>query len=1110
MGLNCLDAIGQSRIAGLDRFMKHHLSQLALILLLPAWALANPFIVKNCKPVAEIIIAEDAKRTTRLAAMELQETLEKISGAKLPVKTAPDKGVAIYVGESGFTQKLGVRADGLEHGAYRIQSGEGWLALLGTDTEFEPIEPWAKSNRDVVVNLQRRWEEASGLPYGVTNRSLYHNSRRMPEEWAKEEGENFWAYDERGSYNAVCGFLRSLGVRWYAPGPLGEVLPKLDSIPLPKVNEVTKPDFAFRQFYVRIRGTDEEVTRWILRLGLRHEYGFMLAHGMDHMTRPDHLKAKHPEWFALYGGKRDTDTRQKLNHLCYSNPELFEETVKWARALFDVYDFPAASIMPPDAYGSICQCPLCEGKDDESRGSRGKLSNHVFDFANRVAREVGKTHPDKVITCCAYGANTLPPTNIDKLEPNLQVLVVGGRRPKANLPDQLEYARKLREGWRKKTDRPLMIFENYPFTHRGLYLPIFVARTIGDTINATKGISRGEDIWTSIPRWHDAPGMAFDAFQIYFTARMWWGGKEADAGKMLEEHCRLYYGAEAGPGMLKFFDYCEANFQAMEKELKPVETALALFDQAKSAAPVGSVYARRIALIDKFLEKLRSKANQLAQGRGPVAAVRMVWDPREDIVIDGKFDDEYWVRHHNWSVARLCELQTGDKPVYGTTVMSAWHRGNLYFAIRCDERPGGKLNIGTRKNHEEAIFRGDCIEIELATEAHSYYQIAVNPAGALCDLDRATGRGWDWNSQAEVATQVAEDHWTVEIRIPVTEDDSDPLHFVVGRKPSQSLPWFFNVCRQRIRENGSEYSAVSPTGEMSFHKPLKFGYFYHGKHHIFDVDKTVTDFHIEYRAAAQLRSQGKYAQAQAAFAALANHEETNDYQISRTLAQAAACARQKKDYQTAAEYADRIPDMRIGATGKMENWAAEKKWPTLLQEFAYSDLKDWPFTLIGRAATLRGRAHYAGKSGGKAEADFKLALNYTTDPLSRLALFNAQARNFETVLNDENRALSAYRQVTGSTSHKNHSEFFYAVMGAARILAKQKKFEDALAIHDLVAKENLRGSWFGTMMSARAETLASAGLKDEAAMMYRAVLKDPSTHAALRKKAETAIGQLDQ
>ena len=74
-------------------------------------------------------------------------------------------------------------------------------------------------------------------------------------------------------------------------------------------------------------------------------------------------------------------------------------------------------------------------------------------------------------------------------------------------------------------------------------------------------------------------------------------------------------------------------------------------------------------------------------------------------------------------------------------------------------------------------------EILLDTESHSYYQIVVNPSGALVDLDRGAGRdAWfDWDSQAEVATQEADGCWTVEIRIPVVQDETDPLHPVNGR-----------------------------------------------------------------------------------------------------------------------------------------------------------------------------------------------------------------------------------------------------------------------------------------------------------------------------------------
>lgn len=1073
---------------------------LSILIVLSAFlatsAKAESFLVEKGKANAVIVIAGEAPRSTRLAAAELQETIEKISGAKLPVESKPGEGISIFVGESEHTKKLGVTAKGLEHGAYQIKSGDNWLALLGDDTDFVPAEPWAKNNGGR-SKLQARWQEASGLPYGVPNGGMYKERERMPKELAKEEGEYFWAFDERGSYNAVCGFLRSLGARWYLPGELGEVLPKMDSIPLPEIDETVKPDFEIRQFSVRFGTANDEVTRWAMRLGIRNVPDLMIAHGMHTMTHPEELKSKHPDWFALYGDKRDTETGKRLNHLCYSNPELFKETVKWAQAQFDVYGYEGVSIMPPDAYGSICQCDLCEGKQIDEMGARGKLSNHVWDYANRVAKEVAKTHPDKLIVCCAYGANTRPPTNIDKLEPNVQVVIVGGRRPRNSLPEQQEEVRELREGWIAKSSRPIMIFENYPFTGRGTYLPGFVARTNGKSINATKGKSRGEDIWLSFPRYHDDPNIGFDHFQIYFTARMWWGGKEADAGELLKEYCDLAYGP-AGPKMAKFFDFCEANYQAMEDDLEPTETALAMFEQAKSSVASDSVHAKRLGLIDNFLEALRSKAGQLAQGRGPVAKMRTVggWDPRVPIVIDGKLDDEYWIRHKDWSVAPLRELQTGGRPIFGSSVMAGWDRSgqNLYLAIRCEERPGEELNVTATKHDDEAIWYGDVVEILLDTDSHSYYQIAVNPAGALADLDRGAGKSsrFRWESQAEVATHVADDHWIVEIRIPVTDDENDPLNHVIGRKPSESLPWHINVCRQRARKSGTELSAISPTGKAGFHEPLKFAHFHDGGSHAFDVDETVTDFLIEFTAAAKLQRGRKYAEAQAAFTALADYPKATDLQKSRALTAAATCARSLRNYEEASKLAALIPLETIAKTSQMENLLAQRNWNDIVEQFADEDLQQWPFTQVGTAAFARGRAHYGVKNGEKAEADFQLALDFTSDIRTRTSLLGAIARNREIVLKDDDLALETYRRIAASKTNTGGADYFSGLQGAARLLTRQGKFDEALKILDQVDANKMGGTWTGSMLMSRASTLQAAGRKEEAIKVYHAVLENKS------------------
>jgi tetratricopeptide (TPR) repeat protein len=1082
---------------------------------------AAPLLVENGEARAEIVIAETPKRSARLAAADLQLYLKKISGARLPIvfHPSPEVPVRIFVGESSHAAELGVTPEGLAAGAYRMISGEKWLALIGDDTDFVPVEPWARNNSDRVSGkLQAEWEKLAGYPWGVPNGGMYkHRQRLAPDlglpdgvEPAGDEVFEIWNFDERGSYNAVCGFLRELGVRWYLPGEIGEVVPAMKSIPLPKVDKIVEPDFPVRQFNVRWSTANDETMFWMMRLGIRQPYGLMIAHGMDNMTHTDTILTRHPDWFALYGGKRDNTTGERLNHLCYSNRELFDHTVRWARAQFDIYDYTSVSIMPPDAYIAICQCDLCEGKDVPEMGSRGKLSNHVWDFVNRVAVEVGKTHPDKKILCCAYGANTNPPTNITKLEPNVQVMIVGGRRPRNTLPEQREEIQKLRAGWLTKTDNPLMVFENYPFTDRGWYLPAFTAKAIGDSINATKEISSGEDIWLSMSHDFDTEGIGFNHFQVYFTARMYWGGKEQDPVAMLDEYCRLFYGP-ASSEMKAFFEYCEPNWQSMETEVEPVTRALELFSAAKSKVSEDSVYGKRMALIDDFLEDLRSKSELLSQKRGPVSKLRTVWEPKEPIVIDGKLDESYWREVPASSTGRLRELETGRIPTFGTQIMAAWDRSgsNLYLAIRCEENPGEELNIATTEKEDPSIWYGDAIEIHLDTDAHRYYQIAVNPAGALVDLDRGADRNswFRWESQAEVATQVADDHWTVEIRIPVTEDENDPLNQVVGRKPSQSLPWHFNICRQRIRENGSEHSAFSPTGTAGFHEPMKFAQFYDGRSHAFDVDPTVSDYLIERSKADALQRGRNTREALEAWVALSRTEGLTDLQRSDALSQAVLCARQVKDEAQANELAGQIPVESIRKTAQMENLFASRKWEELLEQFGAEDIASWPFPQIAAGAYARGRAAYAAKKGEQAEADFLLALPYVADPRVRLGLLRSIAHNREMVLGDDPGALEFYRRITEG-NQGGGADYYYGLEGAARILTRQQDYDGALAVFDRVDFGKTQGSWRSSLRLSRADVLAAAGKAVEARKDLEAILADNQAQPSVKARASTALEEL--
>lgn len=1044
---------------------------LLLTLLFPAFAGADSFLVENGESRAEIIIAESPARSTRLAAADLQTYVAKISGERLPIKTKPsaDVPVQIYVGESPHAVKLGVTSEGLKHGAYRIVSGDNWLALIGDDSDFEPVHPFARNNGDK-PRAQAEWEKIIGAPFGMPSRNLYKNRLRLPGETGKPDGAvtdkketlEIWGLDERGSFNAVCGYLRKLGARWYLPGDLGEVMPKMKSIPLPQIDETVTPDFPLRQFNFRFSTAGYHTSMWAMRLGTRNDERLNIAHGMSGMTNNEKVFAEHPEWFALYGGKRDFKPGSSKIQLCYSNEGLFKETLFYVRALVDNYHFKCVSLMPPDGYTAICQCEKCRGKDSPDRHERGKLSNHIWDFTNRVAKEIAKTHPEAKVLNGGYGVYTLPPENIKKLEPNVLVCIVGGRRPinKAGYKGEGEVAPKnLRAAWSKKTDNPIIFFENFPFTGRGWYLPSFAPKALTETVNATKGISMGEDIWLSAGGDFDTTGIGFNHFMVYFTARMYWGGKEANGDAMFREYCRLFYGP-AEKQMHAFFTYCEENWKAMEKDKAIADKALELFAQAQSKAEPESSYGKRLNLIDDFLKGLRMKTKQLGQKRGPVPKVRLLGDAT-GILIDGKLEDVYWQKCPVASQGKLVELQTGHIPTFGTTFKSGWLDNSVYFAIRCDELLGEKpVNAATRDD-DMALWRGDAIEIEIATETHSYYQIAISPDGKIVDLDREGSKSLRWSSKAEFATRVENDHWTVEIRIPVTQDENDPYHQVIGRKPTQSLPWHINICRQRIREDGQELSALSPTGTKKFHVPMKFAQFYAGKSHTFESNPEVTDFAIGYRSAVRERKAD-------AFLALAEIEKINDFQKSAALEQAAFLSRKE-----AGPIVEQIPLESVKKTAQMQHLLIQGKAPEVISQFANEDITQWPFWKRGDGYRNRGRAYYVTKDGAKAETDLSKALPWTSDRKDRDATLLMLAQNRECNLGDYARAYEAFDTIVSGRERIGGSEQFSAIQGIARIQTKRDQFKDALKTLDRANPNKLQGTWKKNILKSIQEVNAA-------------------------------------
>ena len=110
-------------------------------------------LVKDGKPQATIVIAKDPSKTMLFAVQELNEHLELVAGAKLPVvdDTAEVKGRRVLVGESAATRALGINTADFKHQEYLVRATDDTLVLLGkkevAETPAELFVPgkWGKA-----------------------------------------------------------------------------------------------------------------------------------------------------------------------------------------------------------------------------------------------------------------------------------------------------------------------------------------------------------------------------------------------------------------------------------------------------------------------------------------------------------------------------------------------------------------------------------------------------------------------------------------------------------------------------------------------------------------------------------------------------------------------------------------------------------------------------------------------------------------------------------------------------------------------------------------------------------------------------------------------------
>lgn len=508
-------------------------------------------LVTDGKPACSIVTADRASPAVRLAALELQFHLLRMSGAELPIRSESDTivGRRILVGESRATRDLGLRGVDFAAQEYLVRIGPETIVLMGRDWE------------DTEANRKLEGRPMVGESFAALRHRIdFWKAAGMPER-STGEVELPGLYDDQGSCLATYDFLeRHCGVRWYGASTVSTVIPSRSTVRVSCGADLRRsPALRHRSGlpagnWPLLRGQWGEFSQDQVRLFWRRIRQGGERWSGNHTFHPATIKARFtdPEY-------QSRNPRTRGSQLCYSHPKLVSQVAGMARDYFDGKGelpdgWKAAGdyfALVPDDNMNLCNCPSCEALlGDRSAGktgffSSGEMSVYWFSFVNAVAREVRRTHPDKYIATLAYWAYAVPPAFA--LEPNVSVAPCLHTCYYPVHPEMKENDLKFYREWRRKATAPMFLWVYYhhpmepALINRWKCFPhIMVHETAqamrGFIADGVKGIFEcGEQ----------------DQLEQYVMARVW-DDPTVDVDALIDEFFRLYFGA-AGDSMKQFY-----------------------------------------------------------------------------------------------------------------------------------------------------------------------------------------------------------------------------------------------------------------------------------------------------------------------------------------------------------------------------------------------------------------------------------------------------------------------------------------------------------------------------------------------------------------------------
>lgn len=507
-------------------------------------------LAQDGRPACSLVIAERPTNAARLAALELQCHVLKITGAELPIHTDTEaiEGPRVLVGESKATRALGFNESNFSPQEYLIAFRPETLILIGRDWED------TETNRNEFGRPMSCGDTLAATRHKID----FWQTVGMPER-GPFEIELPGVYDDQGTCYAVYDFLeRFCSVRWYGPNETGVFIPACPTLMVQGADVRRSPALKYRDAlwsgnWPFMKGqwgavTPQEVHLFWRRLRLGGE-----------KWAGNHTFHKKTVETIFTNPAYQAEGKGRGSQLCYTNPELVREVAQMARDFFDgkknapegwkaVGDYFA---LIPDDNSNYCRCDRCRelvysGKSMRTdQFSSGTISNYFFSFVNAVAREVGKTHPDKYIATLAYWNYAFPPEF--EMEPNVSMAPCLHTCMYAIHKEILENDMKLYHEWLERSKAPLYLWNYYHHPMEPSVIENFKCFP-NIMVHKTAEIMRMfiEDGVRGIFICGEQ-----DMLEAYIIAKIW-DDPQQDVDVLLDEFFLRYFGAAAAP-MKRFY-----------------------------------------------------------------------------------------------------------------------------------------------------------------------------------------------------------------------------------------------------------------------------------------------------------------------------------------------------------------------------------------------------------------------------------------------------------------------------------------------------------------------------------------------------------------------------